>query len=294
MKTKILQEFINSDIKILSEKKLKQYIDFCILNNEKEHTVYKTAFHHILPKALYPEYANLNENLWNGTYLSHYNHYYAHWLLTEAINNYSMLSAFCAMHNKDIKSGRINKEELISEDNFQRKMEERNKEISVRVKKEWADGIKNQDKTIETKYKEIILSNGTKSTIHKESAKKAAATMSIKKDGELSIREKASKKAKNTYHKEIILADGTKTTKSKEISKKMIERLDKKSKKFIVKNVFDKDYQSEIMLEKEVRKISALLSSKTKENYLGSKPNSNHILTKNGKSHLIGLYVLQV
>lgn len=50
----------------------------------------------------------------------YYVHYYAHYLLTEAIDNHSMLLAFTAMHNKDIKNGRITKADLIPAEEFQR------------------------------------------------------------------------------------------------------------------------------------------------------------------------------
>lgn len=55
MKNKILQEFINSDIKIKSIEKLKIYIDYCINNNQGNRILNKkglsrTSHHHILPK----------------------------------------------------------------------------------------------------------------------------------------------------------------------------------------------------------------------------------------------------
>jgi len=132
MKAKILQEFIDSDIKITSQEKLEQYIEYCIYKNkntrvkdEEEYSL--SSYHHILPKALFPEYKDLKENSWNGTHLLYSDHYYAHWLLTEAIDDYGMLSAFCAMHNKDTKLKRIEEKDLIPADEFQMKMEEKGK-----------------------------------------------------------------------------------------------------------------------------------------------------------------------
>ena len=125
MKTKILQEFLNSDIKIKSKEKLEQYIDYCIKNNQKERIKCKTSYHHILPKSLFPLYSKLKENPWNGTHLLYSEHYYVHWLITESIDDYGQLHAFVAMHNKDIKNGRIEEKDLIPKDEFQEKMEER-------------------------------------------------------------------------------------------------------------------------------------------------------------------------
>jgi len=85
-----------------------------------------------LPKAnsCFPQYKNLKENPWNGTYLLYSDHYYAHWLLTEAIDDYGQLSAFCAMHNKDMKLGKIEEKDLIPPEEFQKKMGERSKNHS--------------------------------------------------------------------------------------------------------------------------------------------------------------------
>ena len=137
LQEKILNEFLNSDIKIKSLDRLDDYISYCINNNQNEKILNedglsKTSYHHILPKAkdCFPEYKNLGVNKWNGTHLLNYNHYYAHWILTEAIDNYSQLFAFCAMHNQGIKNGRINESNLIPADEFQLKMVERNKKIS--------------------------------------------------------------------------------------------------------------------------------------------------------------------
>jgi len=145
MKNKILQEFLNSDIKIISQEKLEQYIEYCIYKNQNnkikdENGYSKTSYHHILPQALFPEYKKLKENPWNGSHLLYNDHYYAHWLLTEAIDDYGQLSAFCKMHNSDVKLGRIDKSELMSPEIFSLKMEKRNKEISNRNKIRAANG----------------------------------------------------------------------------------------------------------------------------------------------------------
>ena len=163
MKNKILQEFLDSNIKIISQEKLIKYIEYCLYKNKnkriKDKDGYnKTSYHHILPKSLFGMYKNLKQNSWNGTYLLYSDHYYAHWLLTEAIDDYGQLNAFCAMHNKDIKLDRISESDLIHPKEFQTKMEERGRKCT-----EWAK-------------KEIILEDGTVSFNSKEVGKKMSET----------------------------------------------------------------------------------------------------------------------
>jgi len=176
MKTKILQEFLNSTLEIKSQEKLKQYIQFCITNNQQEKIKGKTSYHHILPQAnsCFPKYSNLKENPWNGTHLLYSDHYYAHYLFTEAIDNYSQLSAFCAMNNKDIKNGRISENDLIPAEEFQKKMEERSENHSKLLNsKEWRN---TKGKIQSEKHKEIKNSEEWKNTIGKEQARKIKET----------------------------------------------------------------------------------------------------------------------
>lgn len=133
MKAKIIQEFLNSDIKIKSIQKLEYYIDFC-LDNRTFAFKGKTSHHHILPNILFERYSNLKENPWNGVHLKYSKHYEAHFYLTEAIDDYSQLHAFIAMHNKDIKSGKIEEKDLIPVEEFQSKMEERGRKHSEYLK----------------------------------------------------------------------------------------------------------------------------------------------------------------
>jgi hypothetical protein len=127
---------MNSDIKITSMDRLNQYIKYCIDNNQNkkilnEDGYSETSYHHILPNALFQKYSVLKYNKWNGTHLEHFKHYYAHWILTEAIDDYGQLFAFCSMHKTDVKLGRINESDLIPENEFQEKMEERTKKYLI-------------------------------------------------------------------------------------------------------------------------------------------------------------------
>jgi len=178
LKNKILQEFLNSDIKIISQEKLEQYIEYCIYKNQnsriKDEEGYSlSSHHHILPEALFDRYKDLRENEWNGTHLLYSDHYYAHWLLTESIDDYGQLNAFCAMHNKDMKLGRINESDLIPPEEFQKKMEEKGRKYS-----EWCKN--NPEKMKELKSKLIRIRNCPiwKDTIGKESIIKMLNTKS--------------------------------------------------------------------------------------------------------------------
>jgi len=90
----------------------------------------KSSYHHILPNSLFEIFSNLSENPWNGTHLLYSDHYYAHWLITEAVQSSKMLSAFCGMHQQDVKNKRIKKEDLIPPLIFQTKLEERGRNTS--------------------------------------------------------------------------------------------------------------------------------------------------------------------
>lgn len=62
----------------------------------------KTENHHILPKALYPEYKDLRKNKWNGVQLTHKEHFICHLLLTKMVEKdqkHNMIYALNAMMN---------------------------------------------------------------------------------------------------------------------------------------------------------------------------------------------------
>lgn len=141
IKDKIINKFKkDTNLNIISMQKLHEYVDFCIDNNVKSKIQGETSHHHILPSSIFNEYLNLKENSWNGVHLTYYNHYYAHWLITEAIDNISMIYAFCAMHFKDVKLKRINKEDLLSEEMISIKMKKRNEYIKESNKRKYKTG----------------------------------------------------------------------------------------------------------------------------------------------------------
>ena len=99
MKTYILDIFKSSNLNIINEHKLIEYIDFCLEKNQCVKN--NTEHHHILPKSkhLFPSYKNLKEHQWNGTYLTYEDHYTAHQLLALAIDNKYIIYAWNAMNS---------------------------------------------------------------------------------------------------------------------------------------------------------------------------------------------------
>ena len=252
-----------STLKVINEETLIKYVDFCFNKNlgtvYKENNYSKSSLHHILPKSLFPEYSNLKENIWNGSHLLYADHYYAHWLLTEAIDDYSQSHAFLAMHNKDSKNGRVQENELFSPDVIQQKIEGikykrrdfdntiietefgliTNKQLAnikssiTKNDKAWKNTIGKEK--IE-KFKIDVLTEyiddlGNITTKSKEISLKSAKTMSkiIKINGEeTTIYKQSAIKRQNTKNKEFINADNEVTNINKETGKKLSKILNSK------------------------------------------------------------------
>jgi len=301
LKNKILQEFLNSDIKIVSQEKLEQYIEYCIYNDQKHRIKGKTAYHHILPKSLFGDYKNLKENPWNGTHLVYSDHYYAHWLLTEAIDDYDMLYAFVKMHKQDIGNGRIIKEDLIPADEFALIVEKQTKEHIILLTKEFIDkdgkvtSIAKEagKKMTKTRNKEYLNEDGEITTSYKEGHIRMAKTRTTKvidyKGDETSIQMNATKKAKNTILKEFIDKDGNITSIAKEAGKKCsLTKL--KSGKF-----YDVYYKDAIMYKciprKDVVAISDSLLKTSQNKPLGYTQRAKISMNYRKTMHLIGLYI---
>ena len=115
----LIDELLNLNIRCYNE--LENYVDFCLKNNQKNKIPNVTEHHHILPKAKslpFTQYANININEWNGVHLKYYDHYYAHWLLFNAVDESSLAYAFLKMHNNCVSNNKLLKEELLTEDLF--------------------------------------------------------------------------------------------------------------------------------------------------------------------------------
>ena len=93
---------------ITDYKKLEEYIAFCLEKDKKE-KLDNTELHHVLPqaKSCFPEYKDLKKNTWNGVLLAYEDHYKAHAILAEAVDNYSIISAWWGMNNKQFALGKI-------------------------------------------------------------------------------------------------------------------------------------------------------------------------------------------
>lgn len=107
MENKIMEIFLQSKLKIISIEKLKLYIDFCINRNIDKSE--NTEDHHILPKNknCFPEYKNFKKYNWNKSILKYEDHYIAHSLLCEAIDDDSIFFAWNAMNSVNTKTRNV-------------------------------------------------------------------------------------------------------------------------------------------------------------------------------------------
>ena len=267
MKNKILQEFLNSNLKIKSQIKLEEYIDYCIINRQVSKIKYKTELHHILPKSLFPKNKDIRKNRWNGSHLLFEHHYIAHSILIDAISSSPMFYAWDNMNKQNTKNGRIinpniilgSKEYSRLKNNFHNHM---NSEIIV-------NGIittplKIRMEKLHSKMRETDsegVSNFRKASI------KAATTQSMVNDDGFTIRQEANKKRLNTVLKN--------------------------SKRY---NIYDKNSNLlyENLIQKDVKMISQKLINSTKDKPLGSSPHSSSRLINSGKETLIGMYSLRI
>ena len=317
MKKKILQEFLDSDIKIKSQEKLEEYIDHCILNNRKEKMKFKTEHHHILPNKLFDKYSNLKIHEWNGTHLTYGDHYIAHSLLAEALDNFSMTAAWWAMNNLNSKSGKIEKpKEIIGKKIYSKLKEDFSNKISNWFKEEVTiDGVTTTRGNIHTKklnesMRENVIFEGKEMSRrdmaiikkHRNTdtlaiSRKAAKTMTTEFIDEnrnlTSIRKEANKKATATNNKKYIDEKGSTTTKNIERGR-VISKVKLKNSKLW--NVYDKDDNLvyEKIYTKDLKILSQGLLKTSKDKRLGSNIYSVNNLKRVNKEYLIGYYALQI
>lgn len=113
--------------KIVDIEILKKYIIFC-LNSQQ--TIGDK--HHILPRALFPQFSSFKNNPWNLSTLSPKDHYIAHALLHEALENYSVACAWYGMNNKNFVIGETL--EIIGAETYETLCLKRNKLCSENAK----------------------------------------------------------------------------------------------------------------------------------------------------------------
>lgn len=291
MKNKIIKE-MSASLNVKCEEKLKDYVDFCMNNNQKSIIPSKTSHHHILPNKLFPEYSDLKENPWNGAHLLYSDHYYAHWLLTEAIDNYSVLFSFCAMHSKDLVNKQLPKEDLIAAEEFQKKMEERSNKH-----KEFLNEIIviNGEEMKRSKFISRKAAETMKGDIREQAERKRMETINktIIVDGEeTTIAKEKSKKGLLTKQQPIII-NGIETTIAKEASRKAAETQIKNGPHYDIHHINGDIIDTNVPIRK-IRAISQGLPKATKENYLGKSLQSKINLNTYNRLHLIGYYVIRV
>jgi len=277
MKDKILQEFLNSNLIIKSKEKLIEYIDFCIDNDQGKKIKSRTEHHHILLKndSCFPEYINLNKHKWNGTHLLYEDHYMAHKILAQAIDDINVLYSWHIMsgreNNIDSSEYRILKEKLIKNNSKLQKIRMESEGIlrgakcsKTKQSKEWKDTQGKICKELHNKtVMSKIISNGVETTRAKEISRKAANTM-----------------------KKVVIVDGKETCIYKEARKKAAEA----NKKFyIVKNI-----NGSVLFDKvsttELNKISTVLINSSEENYFGKHKQTKTKLLGTHREYLIGAY----
>lgn len=312
---------------------LKEYIIFCLVNDRLCAEKGVTSHHHILPKCgkanTFHDVLNLTYHPWNGAHLTFYHHYYAHFLLTKAINNRSIRYSFIMMHFKDHANARIRTDDLIDEQTFNTIMKQRNEDISTQqltkihyngeliskakltaLCRKPKDSIQIEDLRQRMKGENnIVYRSGVVDKIRNRKsntfidgknidqigAERAAITKKtvyVNEFGnETTIYKETGKKIKLTLTTEFVNDEGELTTIAKERAKKHSKTLITRGKRYILRNVFDDNFQ-EILYAKQIRELSPGLESKTKENYLGMSVYGRNKFIREKRSHLIGLYVI--
>lgn len=328
-KHRILQEF-NILTCVIDTDTLEKYIDFCLENSHVSKIPGETSTHHILPQAKtlpFGQFKNLKEHKWNAAELSYYDHYYAHYLLTLAIDHIAVLYSFVAMHNADVKNGRLSQSDLIEEATYNLIFKSRNHKISKRQKEiievdgiymtrssyhnskikrppqrlrqmsdsmaggnniVHKDGVVNKIRS--TKLNTIIDGKNLDKISSERAAQTMRAVITTESGAETTIYKLAAAKHSETLNKPFMNESGEITTLAKEYGKQRAIRMIQQGKWYILRNVFDPNLVQRLPAI-EIRAISPGLEKCTKDNYLGKSKFGQNVLTKKGKASLIGLYV---
>ena len=91
----IIHEKFDGTNQLIDDDHLIWYLLFCYEADDKS-TSYR-EHHHILPKKDFPEYKNINKNIWNGVYLTGEHHLISHYILAKALKNKNTVCAFNMM-----------------------------------------------------------------------------------------------------------------------------------------------------------------------------------------------------
>lgn len=120
----IIEKLSNIKNTIINTQKLIKYVDFCIENHNENLQIGEN--HHILSRTVFPEYIDLKVYTWNLSRLSPYNHYIAHSMLYDAIDNTTFAYAWYAMNNKNFIQEKQMPIELIGEELYTKLILNRN------------------------------------------------------------------------------------------------------------------------------------------------------------------------
>lgn len=328
-KDKILNELAKLNC-IKDWDRLNAYVEFCLTNHRPVKIPSQTSSHHILPRAKtlpFRQFEDLNIHKWNLAELSYYDHYMAHYMLAQSLDHLAVLHSFVAMHNKDLKLGRVSRDELIDAETYNQLFLDRNKKISSKrlelisingetmTKAKWQNLTRTLSKEAETKLSERMT--GSNNIIHKPgvldkvretksttiidgksldriSAERAAETMkkviTLDNGVETTTYKEAAKKHSDTLNKQFVDDTGNEITLAQKYGKERSIRMRQQGKWYVLLNVFDASV-SQRLSAVEIRSISPGLEKCTKDNYLGKSKFGQNVLIKRGKANLIGLYV---
>ena len=310
--------------------RLNEYVEFCLSNHRSVKIPSQTSSHHILPRAKtlpFRQFEDLNTHKWNLSELSYYDHYMAHYILAQALDHLAVLHSFVAMHNKDLKLGRLSRDELIDPETYNQIFLDRNKKISSKrmelisvngetmTKAKWQNLTRTLSTEAGKKMSDIMI--GSNNIIHKPGvldrvretksttiidgksldrigAERAAQTMkkviTLANGVDTTTYKEASKKHSATLNKQFVDNTGNETTLAQKYGKERSIRMRQQGKWYVLLNIFDASV-SQRLSAMEIRSISPGLEKCTKDNYLGKSKFGQNALTKKGKASLIGLYV---
>lgn len=327
MRNHIIDIFTETNLSI-DKTLIGEYVDFC-LEHSCSSIKGETANHHILPQAKNLPFKIHSNSSFNIVTLTHKNHYISHYMLHKALDHFSTVSAYVAMHGKDCKLGRLDNITVsIYADQYNIAMRRR----SI-MHKHWAKTVP-EGETLTNgqlisqrgmKTKKSRLYNGVpfaewasqrmvgkKNIVYFEGVlDKIRETKLNTFVGDKNMNQVGAERAAETMSKKTIIG-GVETTiyaqagkkQSRTLAKKdangvsltdkysaqrSIDRT-KKGSRYIVKSVFS-NFQL-ILYEKQVRQISPGLCSKTQNSYLGMSKYGECIFKKTNRTHLIGLYVV--
>ena len=148
----------------------------------------ETELHHVLPKSIFPEYANLVEHKWNGVYLTYKEHIICHRLLfkmTEGLDKSKMFYALVRMFNVSHPSNLPSRVYTELKENY-KKQHWSNYKTQEEMKEIYKDHGKTSDKFVGATEWFKSLTKEEQKAIHKrQSLKRCKGWWISKKDNSI-------------------------------------------------------------------------------------------------------------